>query len=225
MVAAELNPTLRKRTLALGLPTSTRKRWATAYGCLWLQTAAFAGLVACGGAALRGQTRRLLALKLTPATNPPPHLTRVLELAAHNIPIAAWPLLLGVAGAHRHPLTRRIADATLLASITINTMPVGAALGAHGTGLLPYIPQLPLEWAALALGASAWLCQRRSALTIRHRVSVLALTASILLCAAVIETVAVPHRRAAGSERNSRGGLQPRPIDNQGATHTQGARG
>ncbi len=54
----------------------------------------------------------------------------------------------------------------LLACIIVNTLQVGAALGAYGTALLPYIPQLPLEWGGLALGASAWLVQRRRALTV-----------------------------------------------------------
>ena len=85
-------------------------------------------------------------------------------LAAHNIPIVAWPLLLGVLGAHRHRLARQ--SPTASAGVLIaNTLPVGAALGAYGAALLPYLPQLPLEWAGLALGASAWLVQRRRALT------------------------------------------------------------
>ena len=71
---------------------------------------------------------------------------------------------------------------------------MGAALGAYGARLLPYIPQLPIEWAGLALGASAWLLQRRRALTVPEGLALLALTVCVLLCAAVIETVAVPHR-------------------------------
>jgi uncharacterized membrane protein len=126
--------------------------------------------------------------------NPPPDLAHVLALAAHNIPIAAWPLLLGVMGAHRHRLARKIADAVLAGCILANTVPVGAALGAYGPPLLPYIPQLPLEWAGLALGASAWLVQRRRALGVREGLLCLALIACVLLCAATLETVAVPHR-------------------------------
>ena len=97
-------------------------------------------------------------------------------------------------GARHHRLGRKIADGVLLACIIVNTLPVGAALGAYGAPLLPYLPQLPLEWAGLALGASAWLVQRRRALTAREGLAVLALTAIVLLCAAVLETVAVPHR-------------------------------
>ena len=136
----------------------------------------------------------LLGLRLDPNRNPPPHIGHVLALAAHNIPIAAWPLLLGVVGAQRHRLGRQIADTAVLACIIVNILPVGAALGAYGAPLLPYVPQLPLEWAGLALGASAWLIQRRRALTVREGLALLALIAGVLLCAAVVETVAVPHR-------------------------------
>ena len=76
----------------------------------------------------------------------------------------------------------------------VNVLPVGAALGAYGLPLLPYLPQLPLEWAGLTLGASAWLVQRRRALTLPQGLGLLALIAGVLLCAAVLETVAVPHR-------------------------------
>ena len=38
-----------------------------------------------------------------------------------------------------------------------NTIPVGLALGRWQGRLLPYVPQLPLEWAALATALTAWL--------------------------------------------------------------------
>ena len=79
-------------------------------------------------------------------------------LAAHNLPIAAWPLLLGVLGAHRHRLGPACHRRRSAGVHHRDTLPVGAALGAYGAALLPYLPHLPLEWAGLALGASAWLC-------------------------------------------------------------------
>jgi hypothetical protein len=115
-------------------------------------------------------------------------------VAAHNIPIASWPLLLGVLGAHHHRLATHIADGVLLACIIVNTLPVGAALGAYGGAVLPYLPHLPLEWGGLALGASAWLVQRRQALTVSEGIGLFLLIACVLLCAAVLESVGVPHR-------------------------------
>ena len=75
-----------------------------------------------------------------------------------------------------------------------NVLPVGAALGAYGPPLLAFIPQVPFEWAALALGASAWLMQRREPLAVREGLALFAVIGGLLLCAAVLETVAVPHR-------------------------------
>jgi hypothetical protein len=175
-------------------PGGSPVAWLYAYTAVWVATLIPAALLALAGRALALPVRHLLALALTAHRNPPPRVGHILALAAHNIPIAAWPLLLGLAGAHRHRLATHVADGVLLACIILNTLPVGAALGAYGAPLLPYIPQLPLEWAGLALGASAWLVQRRRALSVPEGLGLLALIAGVLLCAAVLETVEVPHR-------------------------------
>ena len=193
MVATELSPSLRRtgcRRLPAGLPVA----WLCAYAAVWTATLVAAALVALAGRALVLPVRHLLALALTAHRNPPPRIGHILALAAHNIPIASWPLLLGLMGAHRHRFATHVADGVLLACIILNTLPVGAALGAYGAPLLPYIPQLPLEWAGLALGTSGWLLQRRRALTVAEGLGLFALTGGVLLCAAVLETVAVPHR-------------------------------
>lgn len=141
----------------------------------------------------------LLGHPLTPPAYPaqhnaPPRVGHVLWLAAHNIPIMSWPLLLGVLGVHRSRVARHVTDGVLLFLVTANTLPVGAKLGAYGLALLPYLPHLPLEWGGLALGASAWLVQRRTALTVREGLGLFVLIAGVLVCAAIVETVAVPHR-------------------------------
>ncbi len=176
------------------LPAGMAHMWPYAYAGVWAATLAPTALVVLVGRPLALPTRRLLGLALSAQRNPPPHVGHVLALAAHNIPIASWPLLLGVLGAHRHRLAMHGADGVLLACIIANTLPVGAALGAYGTAVLAYIPQLPLEWGGLALGASGWLVQRRRALTASEGIGLFALTVAVLLCAAVLETVAVPHR-------------------------------
>jgi hypothetical protein len=189
MAATGLTPAPR-RWLPAGLP----RAWLRAYTAIWTATLGFAALVALAGQPLTSITRQLLGLRLTPDRNPPPHIEHVLALAAHNIPIFAWPLLLGVTGAHRDPLSRRAADTLLLACVMVNTLQVGAALGAYGTALLPYVSNVPVEWAGLALGASSWLVQRRRALSVREGIVWLVLTAGALLCAATLETVAVAHQ-------------------------------
>jgi hypothetical protein len=168
--------------------------WLRAYGAIWAATLASTALVALSGTGARAWVSQLLGLRLDAGRNPAPSVAHVLALVAHNVPIAAWPLLLGVVGAHRHRLGRRVADTLLVACMIVNVLPVGAALGAYGLPLLPYLPQLPLEWAGLALGASAWLAQRKRALALSESLAVLAVLAVVLLAAGVLETVAVPHR-------------------------------
>jgi hypothetical protein len=173
--------------------------WLTAYVAIWLATLGAAALLAAAGGTLTDTTRHVLALRLSPAVNPPPSLERVLGLALHNFPIAAWPLLLGAVGAERHALGRRIGDIAVIGWMAANTLPVGAALGAYGTGLLPYLPHLPLEWAGLALGASGWALQRRQPLERAEAVVLLGVLASMLICAASVEVLATPHRKRADS--------------------------
>jgi hypothetical protein len=165
-----------------------------AYWGVWASTLAAMVVVWIGGEPMRSLTRHALGLRLQPAHTPAVQLGHVLALAAHNIPIASWPLLLGLAGVDRHLLTRRLADCVVVMCLLANTAPVGAALGAYGSALIAYVPQLPLEWAGIALGAGAWLVQRRGALGSRELLVWFALIAAVLLCAATLETTAVPHR-------------------------------
>jgi hypothetical protein len=190
MAATELSITSPRRWL----PAGAAKAWLRVYTAICAATTVSATFVAGGGSDLTQPVRQLLGAQLTPRENPPPSLAHILALAAHNTPIAAWPLLLGVIGANRHRLARQLADTLVMACLLVNTLVVGAALGAYGAPLLPYLPQLPLEWAGLALGAGSWLVQRDHEITTRQRLVWLALTAGVLFCAAALETVAVPHR-------------------------------
>jgi hypothetical protein len=171
-----------------------RRAWLAVYAAIWAATLAIAALVLVGVLGLKGPISRVIGARLEPDRNPPPQLAHVLVLVVHNLPIVAWPLLLGVVGAHRHPTARQIADVMVAACVTVNILIVGAALGAYGFRLLPYLPQLPLEWAGLALGASSWLLQRRRTLTLHEGLVCFGLIAIALLGAATLESVAVPHR-------------------------------
>jgi hypothetical protein len=193
MAAAELT-TSAPRAARLWLPADLGVAWLYAYVAIWIAMLASAALVALAGRAVALPVRHLLGLTLTAHHNPSPSLGHVLVLAAHNIPIAAWPLLLGIAGAHRHRLATRVADTVLLACIMVNALPVGAALGAYGAPVLAYLPQLPFESAGIALGVSAWLVQRRDSLTLLQGLTVFVLIVGVLSCAATIETFGVPHR-------------------------------
>jgi hypothetical protein len=186
MATAELTPT----ATTVGL----RRAWLEAYCAIWVVTLGVSAIVAVAGP-LKAPTRHLLGLRLQPSHTPSPRLIHVVTLAVHNLPIAAWPLLLGVVGAHHNHIGRLVADSLVAGCLAVSVLPVGAALGAYGPALLPYIPQLPFEWAALAVGASAWLLQRHRRLTVHEGLALLALTSCMLLSAAVLETYAVPHER------------------------------
>jgi hypothetical protein len=195
MAASKLTGAPAWRRKGVGLqPAGLVAAWLMAYCGVWTATIATGVIVEIVGRPAMSITRRLLGLALTEQRNPPPHLGHVLALAGHNLPIVAWPVLIGITGADRRRLTRRLADCAVLMCVLLNTASVGAAFAAYGTSLIAYVPQLPLEWAGLALGASSWVVQRRRAASGVERVVWLALTAGVLLCAATVETALVPHR-------------------------------
>ncbi len=189
-VAIHGAPAQRPARLAAGLRTA----WLKAYGAAWAVTALAGMVVAIAGPPAFRLTRHTLGLSLSARSNPPPHLWEILALTAHNVPIAGWPVLLGLTGADRHRPSRWLADLGVLACIVANCAPVGAALAAYGSAVIAYVPQLPLEWAGLALGAGCWLVQRRRSLSSSERLIWLGMTTVVLLGAAVLESVAVPHR-------------------------------
>jgi hypothetical protein len=159
---------------------------------LWLATAVTAA-TATAVAPVAHAARLVLALKLDPARNPPPSLGHLLALASHNIQVAGWPLLLAALGAHRCAWSRSLADVAVVVNLAVNGILVGLALGAYRVRLLPYLPQLPLEWAGLAIGPAGWIMARRQ--TKAQRVFPLAVPLVLLLTfAAAIETLATPHR-------------------------------
>jgi hypothetical protein len=123
-------------------------------------------------------------------------LTDWLAITSENLRVLAAPFLLWLLGAHDSRLSRCAGDAVVLAVIAVNAIPVGIALGRWQSRLIPYVPQLPLEWGALILAVSAWLTIRTTNAT-RHQIAVLgASTAVLVLAAATLETWATPHRPA-----------------------------
>jgi hypothetical protein len=176
------------------VPRALARAFALTYGGVWVATLSGWLALELLGTGARASARELIGARLDAGVNAPPRIGHVLALTAHNLPIAAWPLLLGVVGAHRHPIARHVADALLAVVLVVNTALVGAALSVYDARLISFVPQLPVEWAALALGAAAWICQRKEALTPGAALSVLGAIAVLVAGAAVLETVAVPHR-------------------------------
>jgi len=187
---------MREGYVSLPVPRAHRRvvseAWTRVYLSLWGMTGCAAVLSGAWAPAARA-ARRVLGLTLSAGATPPPSVFGALGLAAHNIPIASWPLLLHTAGATRTAVARRSGDLAVLVSLGAAALPVGAAFGAYGPALIPFVPQLPLEWAGLALGASGWLVHRRGPLSARTRTGMFAGVCVLMLLAAGIETAAVPH--------------------------------
>jgi hypothetical protein len=118
-----------------------------------------------------------------------------LAILLGNARTLALPLLLSAGRWHTHPSTRLVGDLLVTALVIANPVNVGLALGRHPTALPAYLPHLPLEHAALAIAASAWLTRR---LPDRRPTAGLlacaALTLTLTALAALIETYAVPHK-------------------------------
>lgn len=167
--------------------------WRCAYLGVWSATLAAAVLVASVPGASEG-ARAVLGARLRAATNPTPSLGLALALAGHNLSIAIWPLLLGPLEAQHSRTSRRAADALVAAALLASVVPVGAALGAYGTALLAYVPQVPLEWAAFSLGASGWMLQRRELASRRTALTLAVLVLLTVAGAAALETWCVPHK-------------------------------
>jgi hypothetical protein len=167
--------------------------WVSSWLSLWLASAVVLLLTALtpGAGTL---AREVLGARLTAAQNPAPSLLRSLSLAAHNAPMFGWPLLLGAFAIDGHTAARRAADWLASGWLVANVLPVGAALGAYGVRILGFLPQLPAEWAALAIGATAWRVQRHRGLSGEERVSLVLWVAVLTVLAAVVETWGVPHR-------------------------------
>lgn len=106
------------------------------------------------------------------------------------------PLLLAAGRWHTGRATRHIGDVLVAAAVIANPVMVGLALGRHPAELLAYLPHLPLEDAALAIAASAWVARRLPSTAGGRPAGVLGcavLTLAVALLAALVETYAVPH--------------------------------
>jgi hypothetical protein len=159
------------------------RRLVAAAACVWLLTA-FGVLLARLAPALAASTRPHPTLHGTPS--------ELASVIANNMRVLAAPFVFALFRWPRGRLTRRLGDALIVALIAENTLAVGVALGHWGGRLLPYVPQLPLEWTALAAGGAAWLTARdggRPHVLVAYALITLALTIS----AAAVEVLLTPH--------------------------------
>jgi hypothetical protein len=133
-------------------------------------------------------------------TRPQPALTGSLGdaigILQNNLRVLAAPFLLWLLRFPASRLSRTAGDLLILALTAVSTIPVGLELGRWQAELLPYLPQLPLEWAALSLAIYAWLTARHDHTTGRELAVLATATALLLAGAASLETWCTPHRNA-----------------------------
>lgn len=144
-----------------------------------------------------------LAPGLAPPGPPHPALrgsaSDAVSILATNLRILLAPFLLALLRADRSERGRLFGDVLIAVLVFENTLRVGLALGRFGGSLLPYVPQLPLEWLALAVSTSAWISIRRGASPSHrrhgHATELCLLLAATLACAAAAaacETLLTP---------------------------------
>lgn len=164
------------------------QRVAVAYAELWAVT----GVGVLVGAAAPG---------LAPGGHPHPTLNGTLgdiaSVAIANTRVLSAPFLLALFRFPSDRRSRQLGDLLVVALLAGNALHVGVALGHDRGALLPYVPQLPLEWLAAAVAAAAWLMLRTGART-RTGLAYLAAVLVLVAAAAAIETICTPH--AAPSE-------------------------
>jgi len=159
-------------------------------------------LVAGGGAVIALTALGALLEVIDPAsagnTRPHPTLTGslgdTLGIFANNLRVLAGPFVCVALGFPDSRIGRIAGDLLVLAITALSAIPGGIELARWNTVLLAYVPQLPVEWAALSTAVTAWLAARRGAVD-RWAVTELAVLAAVLLAlAACLETWCVPHR-------------------------------
>lgn len=143
-----------------------------------------------------------LAAQVDPrlAGHTPPHpalrgtLGEAAGILVNNLRVLLVPFALCLTGAARPALTRRAGDLVLVALTAASTFHVGVALGRWQTRLVPYVPQLPVEWAALILALATWRLACRRTVPAAELLRLAGVCAVLLTAAAGLETWATPHR-------------------------------
>lgn len=121
---------------------------------------------------------------------PDPQGVTVLGLLVHNVAIALAPLALVAVRWHTSPRWRRAGDVVIGLLLARQAIVLGLAIGAWPQ-VLPHLPHLPIELAALIAGAMSWHAASRGRGTRAAAVWV-AVAVALLSCAAVIEVAAAP---------------------------------
>jgi hypothetical protein len=143
-------------------------------------------------------------LALAPAPHPSlnPTFGAWASIFTQNTRILSIPVLLSALGAQSYRAGRCLGDLAVLAVLALNGALVGIELGHWGLRLIPYLPQLPLEWLAVAIATSSWMTTRTprdSGSDRRALLTAAALSAGLLAVAAAVEVLLTPHAPVRGA--------------------------
>jgi protein-S-isoprenylcysteine O-methyltransferase Ste14 len=150
-------------------------------------------------AAATGAIDRSLVPSTVPHATLTPSIGAWASIVIENARVLALPFGLVAFGIHRGRFSRYLGDAAIAGVLGVNAVRVGLALGRWQGRLLPYLPHVPLEWAAAAIAAGAWLYarthddQKRGAGLLIQA----AITLATLAAAAAVEVLLTPHKIAA----------------------------
>jgi general stress protein CsbA len=141
--------------------------------------------------------------------NTPPHptlhptLSAIASIFVNNARVLALPFLLVVFRFDRVRWGRAVGTMLLAGILAGNAITVGITLGRWQVRLVPYLPHLPLEWAAAGVAAGVWAAAvtrspdraARGRTALRGQVVAGVLTLVLLAAAAVTEVLLTPHAR------------------------------
>jgi hypothetical protein len=120
----------------------------------------------------------------------------VASIVFSNLRVLAAPFILVAARFEHARGSRLVGDAIVAALLVGNAIAVGLALGRWRGALIPFVPQLPVEYLAAATAGGAWLAARRHARISGPRIAVTGVaTIALTAAAAAIEVLLTPHAR------------------------------
>lgn len=164
--------------------------------------AALVALLDPGALTARGELPSPIASSIVPVGQPHavphPALAAIVSILVTNLRVLAAPFILA---GFRFPSGRRarlLGDLIVGGILAGNALRVGLALGRWQGRLIPFVPQLPLEYLAASTAATVWLdargrgAERPDPRTIA---SYAALTMLLVAAAAIVEVLATPHAR------------------------------
>ena len=126
-----------------------------------------------------------------------PSLGAIASILLNNLRVLAAPFILAAARFGATRASRFTGDAIVATILVGNAVAVGLALGRWRSALIPFVPQLPIEYLATATAAAAWLDARRHAPPRGPQMAVAdaAATIGLTVAAAAIEVLLTPHAR------------------------------